>query len=275
MPNSVYADLHIHTTASDGTFTPADAVNNATNIGLAVMAVTDHDTVKGLEPAFAAACETNVQIVPGIEMGSDINGRDIHILGYYIDYRSTAFLDYLTELNAQRMVRAKEMCARLSAMGMNISVADAMATATGDVLTRAHIARALVNKGLAHSITEVFDNYLGNGKSCFVPKYNLTSSDVITSIKEAGGIPVLAHPKLSRADDAVADLVEQGIEGIEAYCRDHSRADIRHYTEVAAKYGLTVTGGSDCHGPHTPGRFCMGSCGIDRDLFELLSDKRP
>jgi predicted metal-dependent phosphoesterase TrpH len=225
--------------------------------------VTDHDTVAGVKEAADAANKLGVRLIPGIEMGSDINGRDIHILGYFVDYESAALIEYLDTLNQNRMVRAREMCANLAGRGIDVTIEDAQAQATGNVMTRAHIARAAVAKGYAHGIGEVFDRYLGNGKPCFVPKFNLTSANVIDAIKAAGGIPVLAHPKLNDADDAIPGLVEQGLAGIEAYCRDHSAADIDRYNRFAAKYGLLVTGGSDCHGPDTPGRFCMGVSGLD------------
>jgi predicted metal-dependent phosphoesterase TrpH len=273
MPSKFYADLHIHSRASDGTFTPAQTAENAARLGLKAMSLTDHDTVAGVAEAIEAGKKAGIKVIPGIEMGSDIGGRDIHVLGYFVAYQDTAFLRYLDELEEKRLVRAEEMCANLTKAGIKVSLDDAKAQTSGKILTRAHIARAVVAKGYAHTINEVFTEYLGNGKPCFVPKYNLSSADVIEAIISAGGIPVLAHPKLSKIDYAISDLVEEGLAGLEVYCIDHNQADIKRYLEKAEKYDLVVTGGSDCHGPHTPGRFTMGTCGIDRARFDKLTDR--
>lgn len=273
MPSKFYADLHVHSRASDGTFTPAEAVSNAAQAGLRGMSLTDHDTVAGVAEAIQAGKKLGIEVIPGIEMGSDMHGRDIHVLGYFVDFESDRFLSYLDELEEKRLVRAEEMCKKLTAAGAKVTLDEARAQATGNILTRAHIARAVVAKGQAHSVTEVFNVYLGNGKSCFVPKYNLTSADVIKSIIGAGGLPVLAHPKLSRIDDEIENLIGEGLAGLEVYCLDHGPEDIKRYLGIAEKHGLVVTGGSDCHGPHTPGRFTMGSCGVDKARFEALTER--
>ena len=270
MQSNVYADLHIHTTASDGTFSPKEAVENAAKIGLGAAAITDHDSVDSLPDALATGKSLGVEIVPGIEMGSDISDRDIHILGYYIDYRDRAFRASLEDLKLKRLSRAEEMCRRLSERGLNVTVGESLKLATGGVLTRAHIARAVVGKGLAPSVSDVFEKHLGNGQPCFVPKYNLSAVEVISVIKDIGGIPVLAHPKLSRIDAEIADFASHGLMGIEAYCLDHDAADVARYISIAENLGLLVTGGSDCHGPRTPGRFMMGACGVDKERFEAL-----
>ncbi len=270
MPSKVFADLHIHSIASDGTFTPTEVVARAVELGLHAIALTDHDTVAGLAEAMAAAEEAGLDFVPGIEMGSDVGDRDIHILGYYVDYQSPDFLSYLEDLKKKRLTRAADMCERLTAAGMPLTLDEALRQTTNGLLTRAHIARAVVAAGYARNIGEVFELHLGNGKPCFVPKYNFTAGDVIAAIKAAGGIPVLAHPQLSRADEKIPELVEQGLMGLEGHCLDHKRHDVEHYIELADKYGLIVTGGSDCHGPRTPGRFTMGSCGVDEPRLRLL-----
>ena len=270
MPSKVYADLHIHSNASDGTFTPAETVEHAAALGLSAMALTDHDTVGGLPEALEAAGRAGIDFVPGIEMGSDVGDRDIHLLGYFVDYTAPGFLAYLADLKEKRHARAAEMCERLTAAGMPLTLADALRQTTSGLLTRAHIARAVVAAGYARNIGEVFELHLGNGKPCFVPKYNFTAGQVIEAIKGAGGVPVLAHPQLSRVDEKIPELVDQGLRGVEGYCLDHGPRDIARYLELAKKYDLLVTGGSDCHGPSTPGRFTMGSCGVDKTRLDLL-----
>jgi 3',5'-nucleoside bisphosphate phosphatase len=270
MPNNVYADLHVHSNASDGTFTPAEVVEHAARLGLGAVALTDHDTVAGLQAAAAEARTRRIDLVPGIEMGSDVSGRDIHILGYFVDYLSLEFLTYLEDLKEKRLERAEQMCQRLTAAGVPLTLEDALRQTTNGLVTRAHIARAVVAGGYAHDIGEVFDRYLGNGKPCFVPKYNFTAADVIAAIKKAGGVPVLAHPKLSRVDDMIPDLAASGLMGVETYCIDHTPVDIKRYAGIAKQYGLLITGGSDCHGPRTPGRFTMGSRGVDKAALDTL-----
>lgn len=272
MPNKVYADLHIHSTASDGTFTPAEVVRHAADIGLKAISLTDHDTVAGVEEAIKAGKELGIEVLPGIEMGSDVSGHDIHILGYFIDVCDKTFLEYLEKLKEKRIGRAVEMCARLTERNMPVTLDEALALAPGGVLTRAHIARAIVEKGHASSVNEVFDKHLANGKSCFVPKYNETADDVIDTIIKAGGLPVLAHPKLSGIDNRIESLTASGLRGVEAYCLDHNSDDIKRYLGWADRLGLLVTGGSDCHGPRTPGRFFMGESGVSKDRLASLKE---
>ncbi len=270
MPSKVFADLHIHSLASDGTFTPTEVVNRAGELGIHALALTDHDTVAGVAEAAEAARSAGLDFIPGIEMGSDVGDRDIHILGYFVDYEAAAFLNYLTDLKDKRLTRAAEMCERLTAAGMPLTLDDALRQTSNGLLTRAHIARAVVAAGYARNLGEVFELHLGNGKPCFVPKDNFTAGDVIEAIKTAGGVPVLAHPQLSHADEKIPELVEQGLMGLEGYCLDHKRHDIDRYLTLADQYGLVITGGSDCHGPRTPGRFTMGSCGVDENRLRLL-----
>jgi 3',5'-nucleoside bisphosphate phosphatase len=270
MPSKYFADLHTHSTSSDGTFTVSEVIEHAKEIGLKAISLTDHDTVGGVAEAIETGDKLGLQVVPGIEMGSDAGGKDIHVLGYFINYRDPKLLHILEELKTQRLSRAEDMCAKLTASKMPISVADALALAPGGVLTRAHIARSVVLKGYARTVNEVFELYLGNGKSCFVPKYNNSVDEVIDTIKAAGGLPVLAHPKLSRVDDRIESLVGMGLKGIEVYCLDHKADDIKRYLKLTDHFKLVATGGSDCHGPRTPGRFLMGECGVSEDRFKAL-----
>ncbi|MFA5867716.1 MAG: PHP domain-containing protein [Actinomycetota bacterium] len=270
MPSRCYADLHIHSTSSDGTFTASQVVEHASEIGLKAISLTDHDTVGGVAEAINTGNRFGLTVIPGIEMGSDAGGKDIHMLGYFIEYHDDNLLSILEDLKVQRLSRADEMCSKLSEANMPVSVEEALALAPGGVLTRAHIARAVVKKGYLDSVNSVFERYLGNGLSCFVPKYNLTIDKVIATIKDAGGLPILAHPKLSKIDDMIGSLVDKGLRGIEVYCLDHNKADIKRYLKIADDYDLLVTGGSDCHGPRTPGRFFMGECGVTEDRVAAL-----
>jgi predicted metal-dependent phosphoesterase TrpH len=263
-------DLHLHTTSSDGTFSPSELVYYAKEIGLKTIAVTDHDTVSGIDEAFETASQTGIELIPGIEMGTDAGGTDIHILGYFIDYKNAWYVDYLDELKSLRLVRAKEMIKRLNNIGVHITLDEVLDVSKGGVLIRSHIAKVIVSKGYARNIKDVFDTYLGRDKPCYVQKYNYSSHDVISAILRTGGIPVLAHPSISNADDHIPELVENGIQGIEAYCYDNNKASTEKYLRIADEYGLIVTGGSDDHGPHTPGRFLIGHVDVPDTILEPL-----
>ncbi len=271
--SNVTVDLHLHTTASDGTFSPTELVNYAKEIGLKTIAVTDHDTVGGLDEAFVTASRVGIELIPGIEMGTDAHGTDIHILGYFIDHKDAWYIDYLEELKDLRLVRAREMIKRLNDHSVNVTLDESLGLAKGGVLTRAHIAKVIVSKGISPSVKDVFDRYLGRDKPCYVQKYNYSSADVISAIQRTGGIPVLAHPSISDADAHIPSLIEDGIKGIEVYCYDNDKVATKKYLDIAEKYGLIVTGGSDDHGPHTPGRFLIGHVYVPEEVVDNLKQE--
>jgi 3',5'-nucleoside bisphosphate phosphatase len=263
-------DLHLHTTASDGTFSPSEVVSFAKDIGLDIISITDHDTVSGVAEAMKTGETAGIEVIPGIEMGSDVDGFDIHILGYFIDHTDKPFVKYLKDLQALRMSRANEIISRLQKHKLDITMEDVIKQTRGGVLTRAHIGKAMVSKGLVHTVNEAFDRYLGRDKDCYVQKYNYSSHDVITAIKGSGGVPVIAHPGISKIDDHIYELIKIGIMGIEVYCRDHTKEQIARYLEIANENGLIVTGGSDDHGPRTPGRFVIGQIPVPLEVVTAL-----
>lgn len=272
--NKATVDLHLHTTASDGTFDPSELVNYASEIGLKTIAVTDHDTVGGIDEAADAASKAGIELIPGIEMGTDTGGTDIHILGYFIDHKDSWYIDYLEELRDLRLVRAGEMIRRLNESGVNVTLDEALRLAKGGVLTRAHIAKVIVSKGISPSVKDVFDRYLGRDKPCYVQKYNYSSRDVISAITRTGGIPVLAHPSISNADSHIPRLIDDGIKGLEVYCYDNDPAATKKYLDIANENGLIATGGSDDHGPHTPGRFLIGHVYVPDEVVTGLKQAR-
>lgn len=246
-------DLHVHSKHSDGTCTTRELVDLALYKGLKAIALTDHDTVAGLEEITAYAKDKDIEIVPGIELSTEYCGRDIHILGLYINPYNPRFREHLITFQESRIMRNRKMCENLAEQGIDITYEDLMDTFKGAVVTRAHYARFLLDKGYVKSMKEAFERYVGDHCKAFVPREKITPSQAVSLILEAGGIPVLAHPILYRMSDAnldklVATLKEAGLMGIEAVYSTYAPSEERYVKRLAAKYDLLLTGGSDFHG---------------------------
>lgn len=308
-------DLHVHSTRSDGTFTPTELVDYAARKGLSAFALTDHDTVDGLDEAiqYAAglraqaeskkiisyqrdACgpaapipepqvlrsqhmipDTQVsgsgalcpetaatrstpipEVVPGVELSTEYQGKDVHILGLFIDHHNARFLKYLRNLVASRDTRNHKMCALLQEAGMDISYEKLLRTFPGSVITRAHYAKYMLTHGYVKSMAEAFERYVGDRCPYYVPREKVTPAQAVELILEASGVPILAHPILyhmsdARLDDLVGELKEAGLLGIEALYSTYHACDERRIRSLAEKYGLLVSGGSDFHGDNKPG----------------------
>lgn len=251
-------DLHSHSTKSDGSFTPTELVNYALEKGLAALALTDHDTTDGIDEALAAAEGKPIEVIPGIEFSTEYEGRDIHIVGLYIDYKSDFFMRRLEHFVKARETRNEEMCRRLTALGMPVTYEELTEAFPDSVITRAHYARYLLSHGYTRSLKEAFDRYIGDYGPCFVPRKKITPMRAVEIILKAGGIPILAHPILyhmssQKLDALVAALKEVGLVGIEAIYSTYSAGDERDIRRLAAKYDLCISGGSDFHGAAKPG----------------------
>ncbi len=256
-------DLHVHSNKSDGTFTPSQLVDYATEKGLSAFALTDHDTVDGLEEAIAYAAKKREEnplvpeVIPGIELSTEYQGKDIHIVGLYIDYTSEKFTNTLKGFVASRDNRNRKMCTLLAEHGIDITYEKLLEEFPDCVITRAHYARYMLNRGYIGSMKEAFDKYIGDHCDCYVPREKITPQDGITMILEASGIPILAHPMLYRMSDArleelVALLTEHGLMGIEAVYTTNTPAEERQTRKLADKYHLLISGGSDFHGSNKP-----------------------
>ncbi|MCZ8511409.1 PHP domain-containing protein [Paenibacillus filicis] len=276
-----FADLHSHTTASDGTQSPSDNVRLAAEAGLAAMAVTDHDTVAGLEEARQAGLKYGIAVVPGVEISTVRDGQDIHVLGYWIDYTDPLLLGRLAELRAVRERRNEMILERLRALGLEMTyqdVLDSLQTVKrgDDTIGRPHIADALVRKGYVGTMKEAFDRYLAQGAAAYVNPPRIDPVTAVRWIQEAGGAAVLAHPGLYGLDSLIPELAAQGLAGVEAYHADHTPEQEAHYAVLAAAYGLLVTAGSDFHGErggvvfHAP----IGSCRIGAEITDQLYTRR-
>lgn len=246
-------DLHTHTNASDGTGTPADNVRLAQEAGLEAVAITDHDTVAGLEEALLEGKRRGVTVVPGVEISTISEGRDIHVLGYYIDWKDAQFLSRLAELRSVRNRRNDMMLERLRELGMAVTMEEVMAMRRtsgrkDDTVGRPHIADVLIAKGYASSRQDAFDRLLGEGGAAYVNPPRIEPETAIQWIHEAGGAAVLAHPGLYGRDVLVEALAASGLDGIEASHSDHTEEQMARYTALAGQYGLAATAGSDYHG---------------------------
>jgi 3',5'-nucleoside bisphosphate phosphatase len=251
-----FVDLHAHSTASDGTFAPAEVVRLAKEAGLLGLALTDHDTIAGLAEAGAEAVRLGITLVPGIEISavSPVPEGTLHILGYCIDPRNAVLSEMTRQLIEARDNRNPQIIARLRELGIDITIDEALAQAQGGVLGRPHIAAILVRKGVVKTIKQAFDEYLGQGGKAFFDKERLSPREAISRIRQAGGLPVVAHPVQLRTsndaqlDHAIKDLVDLGLAGIEVIHSDHGPGEVEKYAALAKRYHLLKTGGSDFHG---------------------------
>lgn len=240
-------DLHIHTTASDGTFTPAEIAREAGARGLVAIAITDHDTTAGLDEALEAAKATALKIVPGIELSAELGSEEVHILGYYLAHHDRILNDKLDVLRRARRDRARKMVERLRELGMPLEWDRVEEIAQGSsALGRPHVAYALEEKGYVSSFNEAFDLYIGVKRPAYVPRYKLTPVEAIAMIIAAEGLPVLAHPW--GQERFLPELVEAGLVGLEAYYPSHTTEQTELLVRLSERYGLVPTGGSDFHG---------------------------
>lgn len=251
-------DLHVHSTKSDGSYTPSELVTYALEKGLTAFALTDHDTTDGIDEALKAAEGKPIEVIPGIEFSSEYEGKDIHIVGLYIDYQSDFFKRRLVNFVNGRIIRNKEMCRRLTEHSMPVTYEELTSEFPDSVITRSHYAKYLLNHGYTKSLKEAFDRYIGDNCPCFVPRKKITPMRAVEIILKAGGIPILAHPILYHMSDArleklVATLKDMGLLGIEAVYSTYSPSEERQMRTLAAKYDLCISGGSDFHGNAKPG----------------------
>ncbi len=267
-----FADLHLHTNLSDGALSPLDVVKLAKRRGLRCISVTDHDTLASYAATKPHADNLGIEIIPGIEISAVWQGRDVHILGYFCDPTNLAINMELSESAKQRISRAKAILKKLSLLGVNVSFEKVMGYCKGKVVGRPHIAMALVDEEYVSNFGEAFNRYLGDGAPAFVEKRGLNPQQTIRLIENAGGIAVLAHPYKSNIDSLIPDLVEAGLQGIEIYSPAQKGTVGRRYREIAERYGLVGTGGSDFHSessPHHPN--CMR---MPYSVVEELRERR-
>jgi predicted metal-dependent phosphoesterase TrpH len=262
-------DLHLHSTASDGTLTPTELVRAALAKGLEAIALTDHDTTDGIEEALEAARGTGLTVIPGVEISTDVPGtNELHILGYHIDARHTELEARLSALRHARVDRARKTLACLAQAGYSLEWEQLLELSQGDVIGRPHIAQALVDAGHVETVHSAFRHHLAKGRPAYVERYKLTPVEALNAILAAGGVPVLAHP--TRVLAHIPRLVRAGLAGLEAYYPTHPEPEQRFLAKLAKKHNLIVTGGSDFHGPGITEATDLGVAYVPRSTVKAL-----
>ena len=268
---SVFADLHSHTRASDGLLAPADLVALAARSSIPVLAVTDHDTLAGVAEARAAAAKHSIRLVPGVEVSSVIRGKDLHVLGLFVDPGSASLAAFLARFRGDREKRMREMVERARAGGVDVTIDEVLAEAAGGMPARPHLARLLVRRGVARDVGDAFDRFLGEGKPFPAPRPRPEPGTVADAIRAAGGLSIVAHPGVTGLDrNDLVNLKSVGIDGIEVHHSDHSSSDVDKYERLAKLDGFLVSGGSDYHGAGHEGRDGLGRAGLSKAAFEKL-----
>lgn len=257
MTQSFYIDLHVHSSCSDGTYTPTQLVDYAIKKGLRAIALTDHDTTDGISEAIDAAHHTSLTIIPGIELSAAYQGKDIHILGFNIDPDNLHFQERLKTFQKARDQRNRTVIQRMQEHGLRITWEDMIKNFPDSVWTRAHFARFLTETGQVHTLAEAFNRFLGDHAPCFVPRKMISPFEAIQLIHEGGGKAVLAHPLLyhlskDQLEELTTLLTNAGLDGIEAIYSTNRGMDETNLRLLAKKHGLFITGGSDFHGSNKP-----------------------
>ena len=250
-------DLHMHSTHSDGTFLPKELVRYAKEKELACISVTEHDTMSSYEECAEETAKLGIELIPGVEMSAQFEPGTLHILGFFLDPSHPKLKKTFDEIQKARRERNPQIVEKLNRLGIPITLKEVEAESGGRQIGRPHFARVLVKKGIVKSMEEAFRKYLSKGKPAYVDKRRLSSSEAISSIREAGGIASIAHPKQMKLDEAglskeFARLVKEGLGGIEAYNSCQSRQEADLYKRIAKRFNLFVTGGSDFHGANKP-----------------------
>jgi predicted metal-dependent phosphoesterase TrpH len=267
-----FADLHLHTQFSDGTFSPEELVAQARLHDLAAVALTDHDTVEGCDRAAVASRAAGIEFIPGTELTAEQDGHELHILGYFIDTQSPRLLSEIAHFQAVRQNRIREMVARLQALRVPLEAQSVFALANCRSPGRPHVARALVKAGLCANLDEAFERFLKKNRPAWVPKFKMSAASAVELIHQSGGLAVLAHPGLNRSDEVIPAMVEAGLDGIECFHTKHTAATSQHYLQIAERFRLLVTGGSDCHG-FSKGKPLIGSVKIPMEYVEKLRQR--
>jgi hypothetical protein len=267
-------DLHSHTTASDGSLTPRELVREAARRGVRVLAITDHDSTEGLAEALDEVRKhPPLTLIPGVEINCDVDGGEIHILGYFLDYEAEWFQAFCRAQRVERIARVQRFADRLAELGMPIDPQEVFDLVKEGSAGRPHIAQVMVKRGYVRTVREAFDKYLRAGGPAHVRRKKLTPAQAVGVILKARGVPVLAHPGLAGQDELIPPLVEAGLMGIECYYDEHTAAQTAVYLQMCKEFRLVATGGSDFHGPQSGRATPLGSPPVPLSAYEALRAK--
>jgi hypothetical protein len=262
-------DLHMHSTASDGSFAPDEVARMAAGNGVEVFSLTDHDTLDGLRDAAACAEQAGIRLIPGVELSVTEEGMDVHLLAYGFDPTDATLVAAVRRYRDGRRERARKILLRLKGLGIRISLEEVESIARGGALGRPHVAEALLRAGHVESFNEAFQRYLGHHAPAYVPKPRVTLEEASTIVREAGGVTILAHPGTLNRDHLIPSWARRGLDGIEVWHSKHDLAAIERYRGFAQLHGLLMTGGSDYHGERTPG-VVIGSVAVPDEILKPL-----
>jgi predicted metal-dependent phosphoesterase TrpH len=262
-------DLHIHTIASDGLLTASEVLMVARERGLKAIAITDHDTTDGFVEAIREGGD--MELVAGVELSCAYSESDVHVLGYFINYKDAGFIRIIKSFRQDRYRRGEAMVAKLNELGINLTMDTVNAIAGNASVGRPHLAAALVKEEYVQTFDEAFARYLGYHASAYVPKKHFDVDHAIDLIHRIGGVAVLAHPGTLRHDEFIGDFVDMGLDGIEAYHSMHKRNQVLHYKNLAKKYNVFYSGGSDCHGPRK-GKVLIGTQKVPESCLDKMKD---
>jgi predicted metal-dependent phosphoesterase TrpH len=267
-----FADLHLHTNFSDGTFSPEELAGHGQRLGFAAMALTDHDSVEGCARMAAACGAAGIEFITGVELTAEHNDTEVHLLGYFLDTQNKRFLAEIAKFQAVRQNRIREMVARINKLNIPLEAKSVFALANCKSPGRPHVARALVKAGFCKTPDEAFERFLKKHRPAWVPKAKMSALEGVELIHQAGGLAVMAHPGLNRTDEIIPALVDAGMDGIECFHTKHSTNAAERYLEIADKFHLLVTGGSDCHG-FSKGKPLIGTVKLPYEHVEKLKSK--
>lgn len=264
------ADLHMHTTFSDGALSPQELLEQASRAGLTIVSITDHDNVGAFDDAIPLGKRMGIEVIPGVELSASIEDRDIHILGYFIDYTSARFREFIAVFRAERVKRAERIVEKLNGLNVPLRIEAVMDLAGPGSVGRPHIANALVEEGLASTYHDAFNKYIGTGKPAYEKKFHISPREAIELISSAGGLSFVAHPGNNIDEDILTRLIRDGVDGIEVVHPSHSPERVSYYSGIVSEYFLLASGGSDFHGGRRNDHDALGKWVIPEEYVAMM-----
>ena len=267
------ADLHMHTICSDGALSPYELIKKTKAEDLSIVSITDHDSVAAIPDAIEFGKEFGVEVISGVELSANFEDKEVHILGYFVDYKSQRLLDYLTFFRHERIKRAERIVAKLNSLHIPLKIEAVMEHAGTGSVGRPHIAAALVDEGITKSYQESFDRFIGNGGPAYERKFQFSPAEAVQLIASSGGLSFLAHPGRFTTDGMLQHLIKAGIDGIEVIHPSHTPEHVLHYRGVVTEYFLLESGGSDFHGGKKNDNGVLGSYFIDEKKVDTMKQR--